>query len=128
GRLRRSPSPSARSRSVGRLCVHSGVRHLPQLVLQYLAGGGRGQSVKHDQFGWTLVRSEQLGRVRLQVFGAHAGTGKKLIERADLLIAVSLSSDDGRLNDLVVSVQDRLHLGGINVEAGADDQLLGATG
>ena len=46
---------SARGCGIGRLPCRPFDRHLPQLVFEYLAGGGRGQSVKHDQFRRALV-------------------------------------------------------------------------
>ena len=41
--------------------------------------------------------------------------------------SLPLTSDDGRLNDLIVRIQHRLHLGGADIEPGADDQFLGPT-
>ncbi len=53
---------------------------------------------------------------------------QQLDERNDFLVAIDRSSHHGRLHDLIVRIQNRLDLGGVDVEPGANDEFFGAAG
>src|SRR6185312_16986965 len=59
--------------------------------------------------------------------GGHAErrAGSRLDEGNDLLVAVGPPPDHRGLHDIGMGIERRLDFGGIDVEAGTDDELLG---
>src|SRR5262249_41219581 len=111
----------------GRPSRHRGARAFPQLVLQDLAGGRRRQGIEHHDLAGTLVRCEMPARIFQQILDGDRGTRQQLNEGDHLLVAGHGTADDGRLHHHLVRVEHRLDLRRIDVEAGADDELLRAT-
>ena len=101
-------------------------QRLRQFVFQNLAGRGRRQRVQHDDFGRALVGGELRRDMGHQVLRGGARALQQLHEGHHLFIALDRAADHRALHDGIVGGEHRLDLGRIDVEAGADDHLLGA--
>jgi len=76
--------------------------------------------------GRPFVGRELAGGVDHQVRHAHARTRSRLDKCDHVLDAVDGPANDGRLQNGLMRIQNRLDLGRIDVESGADDHFLGA--
>ena len=112
--------------SIARLAPPAAPQRTPQAVLQDLARRRGRQGVEHDDFARPLVGRQMRAGVRHQLVDGGGDARQQLHVGHDLLVGVDGAADHGRLHDRRVRIQDRFDLGRIDVEARADDQLLGA--
>src|SRR5215831_14679646 len=95
-------------------------------MLQDLAGRTGRQGIQHDDVARPLVWGELSGSMCHQILRLHSRARQQLHERDDFLVAREGAPDYCRLNNRRMLVQYRFDLGRIDIEARADDQLLGA--
>src|SRR5258705_357089 len=95
--------------------------------MQTSSGAAASASCRNAAISSSLRASGELsGHMRHQTRWRHGRAWQQLYEGHDFLVARDSAPDHCRLNHCRMPVQHRFDLGWVDVEAGADDQLLGA--